>query len=321
MEKTSNILSIAERTLSIESKAIHNLANLLDEQFAHAVQCILDTRGRVVVSGVGKSAIVGAKIVATLNSTGTPAIFMHAADAIHGDLGMIQEDDVVLCLSQSGNTPEIKVLLPLVRMRNNKLIGLTGNSNSTLAQQADFVLSTYVDQEACPNNLAPTTSTSAQMAMGDALAVSLIEIRGFGHADFAKYHPGGTLGKRLYLRVGDIVVKNQKPQVDINASMKEVIVEISEKRLGITAVMDQDKMVGAITDGDIRRMLGKHDDISGLKARDIMTSDFIVLSVDALATRALEILQQHSVQKLLVVDEDRYAGVVHIHDLINEGIL
>lgn len=321
MSDIKSILSIAKRTLEIESKAVANLIDLLDDQFAHAVQHILQSNGRVIVSGVGKSAIVASKIVATLNSTGTPAIFMHAADAIHGDLGTIQQNDVVICLSQSGNTAEIKALLPLIKSGNHKLIGITGNMDSVLAKQADFVLNTYVEKEACPNNLAPTTSTSAQMSMGDALAISLLELKGFSSSDFAKYHPGGALGKKLYLRVADIVVNNQKPQVDINADIKEVIMEISEKMLGVTAVLDEDKVVGIVTDGDVRRMLSKYDNISGLTARDIMTSNPKTIDVDTLAVKALKLLQEKSISQLLAFDGDAYAGVVHIHNLINEGIL
>jgi len=316
-----SILSIAKRTLETESKAIANLMGLLDEEFAHAVQYILESKGRVVVSGVGKSAIVASKIVATLNSTGTPAIFMHAADAIHGDLGTIQENDIVICLSKSGNTPEIKALLPLIKIGKNKLIGITGNMESVLAKQADFVLNTFVEKEACPNNLAPTTSTSAQMAMGDALAICLLELRGFSSADFAKYHPGGALGKKLYLRVADIVVNNQKPQVDVNSNVKEVIVEISEKMLGVTAVIENDKVVGVVTDGDIRRMLSKYDNINGLTAKDIMTSNPKSVEVDTLAVNALKLLQEKGISQLLAFDNGAYAGVVHIHNLINEGIL
>ncbi len=318
MSDIKSILSIAKRTLEIESKAVANLISLLDDQFAHAVQHILQCNGRVIVSGVGKSAIVASKIVATLNSTGTPAIFMHAADAIHGDLGTIQENDVVICLSQSGNTPEIKALLPLIKVGKNKLIGITGNMESVLAKQADFVLNTYVEKEACPNNLAPTTSTSAQMSMGDALAICLLELKGFSSSDFAKYHPGGALGKKLYLRVADIVAKNQKPQVDINAKVKDVIVEISEKMLGVTAVLDQEKVVGIVTDGDVRRMLSKYDNISGLTAKDIMTSNPKTIDVDTLAVKALKLLQEKSISQLLAFDGDKYAGVVHIHNLINE---
>ena len=321
MSDIKSILSIAKRTLEIESKAVANLISLLDDQFAHAVQHILQCNGRVIVSGVGKSAIVASKIVATLNSTGTPAIFMHAADAIHGDLGTIQENDVVICLSQSGNTPEIKALLSLIKVGKNKLIGITGNMESVLAKQADFVLNTYVEKEACPNNLAPTTSTSAQMSMGDALAICLLELKGFSSSDFAKYHPGGALGKKLYLRVADIVAKNQKPQVDINAKVKDVIVEISEKMLGVTAVLDQEKVVGIVTDGDVRRMLSKYDNISGLTAKDIMTSNPKTIDVDTLAVKALKLLQEKSISQLLAFDGDKYAGVVHIHNLINEGIL
>jgi arabinose-5-phosphate isomerase len=316
-----SILSIAKRTLETESRAIANLIGLLDEEFAHAVQFIMESKGRVVVSGVGKSAIVASKIVATLNSTGTPAIFMHAADAIHGDLGTIQENDIVICLSKSGNTPEIKALLPLIKIGKNKLIGITGNMESVLAKQADFVLNTFVEKEACPNNLAPTTSTSAQMAMGDALAICLLELRGFSSADFAKYHPGGALGKKLYLRVADIVVNNQKPQVDVNSNVKEVIVEISEKMLGVTAVIENDKVVGVVTDGDIRRMLSKHDNINGLTAKDIMTSNPKSVDVDTLAVNALKLLQEKGISQLLAFDNGAYAGVVHIHNLINEGIL
>ncbi len=321
MSNTQSILSIAKRTLETESKAIQNLVNLLDEQFAHAVQHILDSQGRVIVSGVGKSAIIASKIVATLNSTGTPAIFMHAADAIHGDLGTIQKNDVVICISKSGNTPEIKALLPLIKIGKNKLIGITGNMDSLLAKQADFALNTFVEKEACPNNLAPTTSTSAQLAMGDALAISLLELRGFSSADFAKYHPGGALGKKLYLRVADIVANNQKPQVDINSSVKEVIVEISKKMLGVTAVIENNSVVGIVTDGDIRRMLSRYDNISGLRAKDIMTSNPKSVDVDILAVKALEVLQARGISQLLAFDGDRYEGVVHIHNLINEGIL
>ncbi|WP_420400315.1 KpsF/GutQ family sugar-phosphate isomerase [Flagellimonas sp.] len=321
MDETQSILSIAKRTLETESKAIHNLINQLDEQFAQAVQHILKSQGRVVVTGVGKSAIIASKIVATLNSTGTPAIFMHAADAIHGDLGTIQKNDVVVCLSKSGNTAEIKALLPLIKNGSNKLIGITGNMDSVLSKQADFVLGAYVEKEACPNNLAPTTSTSAQLAIGDALAICLLELRGFSSSDFAKYHPGGALGKKLYLRVADIVVNNQKPLVDVNSSVKEVIVEISEKMLGVTAVMDNNKVVGVVTDGDIRRMLSKYDNIGELTAKDIMTKDPKSVDVDTLAVKALKMLQDNGISQLLAFDNGTYSGVVHLHNLINEGIL
>lgn len=321
VNNAQSILHSAKRTLEAEGRAVTNLVNQLDEQFVYAVQHMVAAQGRVIVSGIGKSAIVAAKMVATLNSTGTPSIFMHAADALHGDLGTIQENDVVLCLSQSGNSPEIKALLPLIKIRKNTLIGMTGNSGSALAKQADFVLTTTVEQEACPHNLAPTTSTSAQMALGDALAISLLELRGFSASDFAKYHPGGSLGKKLYLRAADIVMNNQKPRVDVTASVKEVIVEISEKRLGVTAVVADDRLVGVITDGDIRRMLSRYDTIKGLQAKDVMTSNPITVAATELAVKALELLQENSIQKILVVDNNRYAGVIHLHDLINEGIL
>nr|WP_299384269.1 KpsF/GutQ family sugar-phosphate isomerase [Allomuricauda sp.] len=321
MDETHSILSIAKRTLETESKAILNLVPQLDEQFAQAVQHILKSQGRVVVTGVGKSAIIASKIVATLNSTGTPAIFMHAADAIHGDLGTIQNNDVVVCLSKSGNTAEIKALLPLIKNGGNKLIGITGNMESVLAKQADFVLGAHVEKEACPNNLAPTTSTSAQLALGDSIAICLLELRGFSSDDFAKYHPGGSLGKKLYLRVADIVVNNQKPQVDANSSVKEVIVEISEKMLGVTAVMENNQVVGVVTDGDIRRMLSKYDNIGELTAKDIMTQNPKAVDVDTLAVKALKILQDNGISQLLAFENGTYSGVVHIHNLVNEGIL
>lgn len=320
MNDTSSILSIAKRTIETESSAIANLINKLDDQFALATEHILNSNGRVVITGVGKSALIGAKIVATFNSTGTPATFMHAADAIHGDLGTIQQNDVVICISKSGNTEEIKMLVPLIKRGDNKLIAITGNMDSFLSKQADFVLNTYVEKEACPNNLAPTTSTTAQLVMGDALAISLLELRGFSSDDFAKFHPGGSLGKRLYLRVSDIVGNNLKPTVAVDASVKEVIVEISKKMLGVTAVVDNKKVVGVVTDGDIRRMLNKYDNINKLTARDIMTSNPQTINPNVLAMKAMDAMQQKGISQLLVMDDDAYIGVVHIHNLINEGI-
>ena len=315
------ILAIAKKTIETESASIHHLTSLLNDEFSNAVQCIIASKGRVIVSGIGKSAIIASKIVATLNSTGTPAIFMHAGDAIHGDLGTIQDSDVVICISNSGSTSEIKMLVPLIKRGKNKLIAMTGNLESYLAQEADFVLNTFVAKEACPNNLAPTTSTTAQMVMGDALAICLLEIKGFTSKDFAKYHPGGALGKRLYLRVADLVANNQKPEVDFSTSVKAVIVEISKKMLGVTAVSKNDKLVGIITDGDIRRMLNKYDNISGLTAKDIMTSNPKTISVDVLAIEALELMQNKGISQLLGVDGKKYIGVVHLHNLINEGII
>ncbi|MWW24856.1 KpsF/GutQ family sugar-phosphate isomerase [Algibacter wandonensis] len=305
----------------MESKAILNLSSLVTEDFAAAVNLIYNSKGRVIITGIGKSAIIGNKIVATLNSTGTPAIFMHAADAIHGDLGLILNDDVVICLSKSGNTPEIKVIIPLIKRANNKMIAITGNTNSFLAQHADYVLNAYVEKEACPNNLAPTTSTTAQLVIGDALAVCLLNLRGFSSTDFAKYHPGGALGKKLYLRVEDISSTNEKPAVNGDASIKEVIVEITAKMLGVTAVVDNNEIIGIITDGDLRRMLTKVDDFSNLTAKDIMGANPKRIQANAMAIEALEIMEANDISQLLVEHEGKYAGVVHLHDLIKEGII
>jgi len=321
LNKKESILQNAIKTISAESDAIKHLTSLLDDDFANSVELIYNSKGRVIITGIGKSAIIATKIVATMNSTGTPAIFMHAADAIHGDLGLILEDDVVICISKSGNTPEIKVLVPLIKNANNKMIAITGNKESFLGQQADYVLNTYVSEEACPNNLAPTTSTTAQLVMGDALAVCLLEIRGFTSRDFAKYHPGGALGKKLYLRVKDISSVNEKPQVAPSSNIKEVIVEISEKMLGATAVVENDKVVGVITDGDLRRMLTKTDDFSGLTAKDIMSENPKLINEDAMAVDAMEIMEDNEISQLLVENNGRYAGFVHIHDLIKEGII
>ncbi|WP_298472482.1 KpsF/GutQ family sugar-phosphate isomerase [uncultured Maribacter sp.] len=321
MSNTEALLALAKKTIDLESKAIGNLTSLLNSDFANSINTIIESKGRVILTGIGKSAIIANKIVATFNSTGTPAIFMHAADAIHGDLGTIQDNDVVICISKSGNTPEIKVLVPLIKRGNNKLIGITGNIDSFLAKQADFVLNTYVEKEACPNNLAPTTSTTAQLVMGDALATCLLELKGFSSSDFAKYHPGGALGKRLYLRVADIVDKNQKPEVTADSDVKKVIVEISEKMLGVTAVIENSKIVGIVTDGDIRRMLNKHDNIKGLTAKDIMTTNPKTIETDVLAVKALEEMQNSGISQLLAIKDNTYQGIVHLHNLINEGIL
>lgn len=321
MNITQSILSTAKSTIKLESKAIANLSELLTNDFAEAVELIYNSKGRVIITGIGKSAIIANKIVATLNSTGTPAVFMHAADAIHGDLGLILKDDVVICISKSGNTPEIKVLVPLIKHAKNKMIAITGNIDSFLGQQANYILNAYVEQEACPNNLAPTTSTTAQLVMGDALAICLLQLRGFSSKDFAKYHPGGALGKRLYLRVNDLSSQNLKPQVGLETSLKEVIVEITEKMLGVTAVLNNDKIVGIITDGDLRRMLSKSDDISGLKAKDIMSTNPRLIQEDAMAVDAKEVMEEFGISQLLVENNGTYAGVVHLHDLIKEGII
>ncbi|MEM1338109.1 MAG: KpsF/GutQ family sugar-phosphate isomerase [Bacteroidota bacterium] len=320
MDTDSSILEIAKQTFENESKAIRALIPRLDQHFEGAVNCILESKGRVVVSGIGKSAVIAMKIVATFNSTGTPAIFMHAADAIHGDLGTVQRNDVVICLSKSGNTEEIKMLIPLIKRGKNKLVGITGNMDSPLAKQADFTLNTFVEKEACPNNLAPTTSTTAQLVMGDALAIALLKLKGFSSEDFAKFHPGGALGKRLYLRVADIVGKNLKPEIAADASVKQVIVEISEKMLGVTAVMEDNVVIGVVTDGDIRRMLSKYDSINTITARDIMTTNPKTITPNTLAVKALEVLRKHGISQLLVMEEEEYLGVIHLHNLINEGI-
>lgn len=318
---SNRILDRAKRTFELESKAINNLSELLTDDFSHTVDCILKSKGRVVISGIGKSAAIATKIVATLNSTGTPSTFMHAADAIHGDLGTIQDEDVVICISKSGNTPEIKALIPLLKRRPNKLIAITGNPESFLGTNSDFILNTYVEQEACPNNLAPTTSTSTQLAMGDALAVCLLEQRGFDASDFARYHPGGSLGKQLYLTAGDIAKENLKPKVDKNTLVKEVIVEISKNMLGVSPVMDQNKVIGIITDGDIRRMLNQFDDISNLKAIDIMTASPKTITSSTLAVEVLSLMQKHNITQVIVIDQNKYKGVVHLHNLIKEGIV
>ena len=321
MNSIQSILETARKTIDLERDAIANLSKLLTDDFANAVSLIYNSKGRVIITGIGKSAIIANKIVATLNSTGTPAVFMHAGDAIHGDLGLILEDDVVICISKSGNTPEIKVLVPLIKNAKNKMIAITGNDKSFLALQSDFVLNTYVEQEACPNNLAPTTSTTAQLVIGDALAVCLLELRGFSSKDFAKYHPGGALGKRLYLRVSDLSSVNEKPQVELNTSAKNVIVEISEKMLGVTAVVNKNKIEGIITDGDLRRMLTKSDDFLHLTAKDIMGSNPKRIDENAMAIDAMELMEEHGISQLLVEKNGEYAGIIHIHDLIKEGII
>ena len=322
MKNNNSILNTAKETILLESNAIANLATLIDDNFSKAITFILASKGRVIVTGIGKSANIANKIVATLNSTGTPAIFIHAADAIHGDLGNVQKDDVVICISKSGNTPEIKVLVPLIKNYGNKIVAITGNIDSFLGKNADFPLNTFVEKEACPNNLAPTTSTTAQLVMGDAIAVCLLKLNNFSSKDFAKYHPGGALGKQLYLRVSDLIKNNQVPQVSENDSVAKVIVEISEKRLGVTAVLNaKNAIVGIITDGDIRRMLSKSTTIESFTAKDIMGKNPKTILNDAMAVEALERLENNNITQILVTDlENKYIGVVHLHDLIKEGI-
>jgi arabinose-5-phosphate isomerase len=317
-----SILYLAQQTIQLEANAVAGLVPLLTIDFEAAVKAVFHAKGRFIISGIGKSAIVAQKIVATLNSTGTPSLFMHAADAIHGDLGMIQQDDVVMLISKSGESPEIKVLLPLVKGFGNTVVAMVGNMESSLAKQADIVLDTSVTQEACPNNLAPTSSTTAQMVMGDALAVCLMKLNGFTGKDFAKYHPGGNLGKRMYLRVEDLYQQNEKPKVKPEASLKDTIMEISGKRLGVTAVVnDADELLGIITDGDLRRMLEKNTAISGITAADILTLKPKTITPNVMAVEALQVLRTNNISQLVVINENRYLGILHIHDLIREGIV
>lgn len=319
---SSSIHQTALHTIELEAQSIAGLAAFIDASFEKAVAAVHAAKGRLVISGIGKSAIVAQKIVSTLNSTGTPSLFMHAADAIHGDLGMIQQDDVVLIISKSGESPEIKVLVPLVKNFGNILIGMVGNTESFLAMNADIILNTTVSQEACPNNLAPTSSTTAQMVMGDVLAVCLMELNGFTGQDFAKFHPGGNLGKRLYLRVADLYIANEKPAVLVTASLKEVIVEITEKRLGVTAVIDAaGELTGIITDGDLRRMLERTDNLQSITARDILSGNPKTIEPSLLAVEALDVLRNNDISQLVVAENGKYLGILHIHDLVREGIV
>ncbi len=316
------IISSALKSIDLQATSIAGLAGFIDASFEAAVQLLVKSKGRLVISGIGKSAIVAQKIVATMNSTGTPALFMHAADAIHGDLGMVQPDDIVMVISKSGDSPEIKVLAPLLKNFGNILIGMVGNMQSYLAQQSDIVINTTVAQEACPNNLAPTTSTTAQMVMGDALAVCLMETRGFKSTDFAKYHPGGALGKKLYLRVADLVKQHEKPGVKTGAPVKEAIIEITKKRLGAAAVLnDNNEVIGIITDGDIRRMLEKYDSFASLTVSDIMSHNPKTIEAEAMAVEALDKMREHNINQLIAVEEGRYAGIFHLQDLVREGII
>lgn len=318
----STILQTAISTIETEARSVQELTTYIDEGFEKIVHAIHSSKGRLVISGIGKSAIVAQKIVATLNSTGTPALFMHAADAIHGDLGMITADDVVMIISKSGESPEIKVLVPLIRNFGNTLIGMAGNMESFLAKNADWVINSTVNKEACPNNLAPTSSTTAQMVMGDVLAVCLMEMNGFNNRDFARFHPGGNLGKRLYLRVEDVSANNEKPAVFPETSLREVIVEITEKRLGVTAVVNKsNELMGIITDGDLRRMLEKTTDISQIRATDILTPRPVTIAPQAMAVEALELLRKHDISQLVVTEQGQYRGILHLHDLIREGIV
>lgn len=315
------IISLAQQTLQTEADSIVQLKNLIGKNFVECVKIIFFSKGRVIVTGIGKSAIISQKIVSTLNSTGTPAIFMHAADAVHGDLGIIQTEDVVLCVSHSGNTAEIKVIVPLLKSSRNKLIAMTGDLNSYLAKNADVVLNVSVAEEACPMNLAPTSSTTAQMAMGDALAVCLLECRGFTKEDFARFHPGGALGKKLYLKISDLYQNNPHPEVAAGDSVKKAILEISSKRLGATAVVKNKKLVGIITDGDLRRMLETKKSIENVMAKDIMTAHPKTVDKNMMAVDALQLMKKHNITQVVVTEKGKYLGFVHLHDLLREGII
>jgi arabinose-5-phosphate isomerase len=321
LKTAEEIRQIALGTIIEEASAIEGLKKSINDDFVRCVEYILQSNGRVIITGIGKSASIASKIVSTLNSTGTQAVFMHAADAVHGDLGMIRQEDIIICLSKSGNTPEIKVLVPLLKLLGNKLIALVGNTESYLARQADLVLDTSVPREACPNNLAPTSSTTAQLVMGDALAVALLECRGFTAGDFARYHPGGALGKRLYLRVSDLYINNEKPVVMPDSGIREIILEISSKRLGCTAVVNNDVLEGIITDGDLRRMLQSNTDVTRLKAADILSRQPLTIAPEALVSDALDLMRSRNITQLLVVEKDRYMGVLHLHDILREGII
>ena len=319
LKSSQEIRAIVEKVITHEAETILHLSTLVDEQFSQAIECIYHSPGRVIITGIGKSANIATKIVATLNSTGQPALFMHAADAIHGDLGMVQQDDTVLCISKSGNTPEIKVLVPLLKKLGNKLIGMTSNKESFLAKNSNYIFHAYAEKEACPNNLAPTTSTTAQLVLGDALAVALLEMRSFTSNDFAKYHPGGSLGKKLYLRVKDLL-NEEKPQVLLEASLQEVIIEISSKRLGAAVVLKNDEVVGLVTDGDLRRMLQKTTDLSLVSIANIMTKNPKTIKASCLAAEALTIMEQNNITQLIVMENEAYSGLIQLHDILKEGI-
>lgn len=321
IKNKAEILASAKKTIATEATAVHQLGAQVTDDFFEAVQTIHDSKGRLIISGIGKSANIAQKLVATFNSTGTPAIFMHAADAIHGDLGMMQTDDVAMLISKSGESEEVKVLIPLVKNFGNKIIALCGNENSFLAKQSDYFINCTVSEEACPNNLAPTSSTTAQLVMGDALAVALLEQKGFGPADFARFHPGGALGKQLYLLVDDLCASHEKPQVNIDANIKEVILEITSKRLGATVVLENMKLVGMITDGDIRRMIEKNVDFTLLTAKDVMNTSPKTIEQGAKAVEGLNLMRANNISQLIVLDNENYTGMFHIHDLVREGIV
>ena len=320
MKKNEEIIQFATQIIENEASAINGLKAKLDNDFAEVVELILENKGNLVFSGIGKSAIIAQKIVATMNSTGTTSVFMHAADAIHGDLGIVREGDIVVILSKSGETPEIKVLVPLIKLRGNKIVAMVGNRHSYLASQADFILDVAVDEEAIPGSLAPTSSTTAQLVMGDALALILMRCRGFSTEDFAKFHPGGALGKQLYLRVKDLYIRNERPEVGPDDSLTRVIIEMTHKRLGATVVMQEGQLLGIITDGDLRRMLMKYPNTEQVKASQIMTSHPKTIEEEALVVDALHKMRENSITQLPVIHDGKYLGIIHLHDILKEGI-
>jgi arabinose-5-phosphate isomerase len=322
MQKNQDIITIAKVAIKNQSEAVSNLVNYIDADFEKLITVLYNSKGRIIISGIGKSAIVAQKIVSTLNSTGTPALYMHAADAVHGDLGMVQDYDMVIVISKSGESPEIKVLIPLIKSFGNTIIGMVGNTNSFLALNSNYIINTNIEEEACPINLAPTTSTTTQMVMGDVLAICLMKLKGIQSADFAKYHPGGALGKKLYVTVADLYANNEKPVVQSNASFKDVIIEISKKRLGATAVVDnENKIIGIITDGDIRRALEKYDDVKTIGALDMVNKNAKTITENKMAVDALAEMRKNNINQLLVVDGNIYLGIIHLHEIIKEGII
>jgi arabinose-5-phosphate isomerase len=315
------IIQLGQEAIQTELQSLQSLPSYINQDFASTIESVLSSQGRLVITGIGKSAVIAQKIVATLNSTGQPALFMHAADAIHGDLGMIQQNDVVMAISKSGNTPEMVALIPLIQRFGNTFIAMVGNTESHLAKGAHYILNTTIDREACPNNLAPTTSTTAQLLMGDAIAIALLKIRNFSGQDFSKYHPGGALGKKLYLTCGQIASKHPKPSVTKQTPWREVIMNITENRLGVTVVVDHEEIVGIITDGDIRRMLSNFDNLNNITASQIMSPHPVKLNYTAMATEAAEIMQENKISQIVIIENHKYFGVIHIHDLYSEGIL
>jgi arabinose-5-phosphate isomerase len=320
LDSKFDIIQTAKNSIINQGNSILELSNFINKDFKSSVELINSIKGRVIVSGIGKSAIIGMKIVATLNSTGTPSIFMHAAEAVHGDLGIVQNNDVIVLISKSGNTNEIKDLIPFLKNTGVKLIAISSDENSFLVKNCDYFLNSFIKKEACPNNLAPTTSTTAQLVVGDALAICLSEMNGFKENDFARFHPGGSLGKKLHLKVKDLVNKNLKPQVNLDESFNNVVNEISKKMLGATAVINNEVAIGIITDGDLRRFFSKNIDLKSIKASDLMSKSPKKINSEILASDALKIMNSNKITQLIVEDNKTYTGIIHLHNILNEGI-